>query len=33
MALMETLQRMSAPKRARKLPDGSWVTEPVQPGE
>jgi hypothetical protein len=33
MALMQTLQRMSAPKRARKLPDGSWVTEPVQPGE
>jgi hypothetical protein len=33
MALMETLQRMSAPRRARKLPDGSWVTEPVQPGE
>jgi hypothetical protein len=28
-ALMETMQRMSAPKRARKLPDGSWVTEHV----
>jgi hypothetical protein len=32
-ALMESLQRMSAPKRARKLPDGSWVTESVQAGE
>jgi hypothetical protein len=32
MALMDTLNRISAPKRARKLPDGSWVTEPVQPG-
>src|SRR5262249_61353483 len=29
--LMDTLQRMSAPKRARKLPDGSWVTEHVEP--
>jgi hypothetical protein len=29
--LMDTLHRMSAPKRARKLPDGSWVMEPVQP--
>jgi hypothetical protein len=29
---MDTLNRISAPKRARKLPDGSWVTEPVQPG-
>jgi hypothetical protein len=28
-ALMESLQRMSAPKRARKLPDGSWVTEHI----
>jgi hypothetical protein len=28
---MDTLHRMSAPKRARKLPDGSWVMEPVQP--
>jgi hypothetical protein len=28
-ALMESLQRMSAPKRARKLPDGSWVMEHV----
>jgi hypothetical protein len=26
---MESLQRMSAPKRARKLPDGSWVTEHI----
>jgi len=25
--MMDTLHRMSAPKRARKLPDGSWVTE------
>jgi hypothetical protein len=32
LALMDTLNRISAPKRARKLPDGSWVTEPVQPG-
>jgi hypothetical protein len=32
MALMDTLNRISAPKRARKLPDGSWVTEPMQPG-
>jgi hypothetical protein len=32
-ALMESLQRMAAPKRARKLPDGSWVTETVQQGE
>jgi hypothetical protein len=30
--LMETLHRMAAPKRARKLPDGSWVMEHVQPG-
>jgi hypothetical protein len=29
---MDTLNRISAPKRARKLPDGSWVTEPIQPG-
>jgi len=29
-ALMDSLHRMSAPKRARKLPDGSWVTETVQ---
>ena len=28
--LMDTLHRMSAPKRARKLPDGSWVTELVE---
>jgi hypothetical protein len=28
-ALMDALNRMSAPKRARKLPDGSWVTEHV----
>ena len=28
--LMDTLHRMSAPKRARKLADGSWVTEHVQ---
>jgi hypothetical protein len=28
--LMETLHRMAAPKRARKLPDGSWVTEHVE---
>jgi hypothetical protein len=27
--LIDTLGRMSAPKRARKLPDGSWVTEHV----
>jgi hypothetical protein len=31
-ALLESLQRMSAPKRARKLPDGSWVTESVPMG-
>ncbi len=28
--MMETLQRLAAPKRARKLADGSWVTETVQ---
>jgi hypothetical protein len=27
--LMEHMARMSGPKRARKLPDGSWVTEHV----
>ena len=30
--LLDTLNRISAPKRARKLPDGSWVTEHVEPG-
>ena len=29
VALLDTLNRMSAPKRARKLPDGSWVTEHI----
>jgi hypothetical protein len=29
--LMDTLHRMSAPKRARKMPDGSWVMEHVEP--
>ncbi|MCC6779780.1 MAG: hypothetical protein IT537_24630 [Hyphomicrobiales bacterium] len=28
--MMETLQRLAAPKRARKLADGSWVSETVQ---
>jgi len=28
-ALIQTMQRMSAPKRARKLADGSWVAEPA----
>jgi len=27
--MMDALHRMSAPKRARKLPDGSWVTEHI----
>ncbi len=30
--MMDTLHRMSAPKRARKLPDGSWITEHVGDG-
>jgi hypothetical protein len=33
MTLLDTLNRISAPKRARKMPDGSWVTETVQPAE
>jgi hypothetical protein len=28
--LLDHMQKMNAPKRARKLPDGSWVTEHVQ---
>jgi hypothetical protein len=28
--MMDALHRMSAPRRARKLPDGSWVTEAMQ---
>jgi hypothetical protein len=28
--MMEALHKLSAPKRARKLADGSWVSEPAQ---